>query len=156
MKKIIITCLVAFCLVSISYSQDYKTGMGIRIGYFNGLTLKYFFGSQVAFEGLLDTRWRGFEVTGLYEFHKQAFNTERLRWYIGGGGHIGVFNGNYITWEKPGSSYEIMGIDGILGLEYSFRVIPFNIGIDWKPAINIIGIKNFWFDDGALSIRYIF
>jgi hypothetical protein len=156
MKKIIITCLIAFCLVSIGYSQDYKTGMGIRAGIFDGLTLKYFLWEQVASEIILDTRWRGVDVTVLYEMHKQAFDIERLKCYYGGGGHIGIWNGNYIPWGKPGSSYEVMGVDGILGLEYSFKKFPFNMGIDWKPVINIIGIKNFWIDDGALSMRYIF
>jgi hypothetical protein len=50
----------------------------------------------------------------------------------------------------------VIGIDGIIGLEYVFRDIPINIGLDWKPALNIIGNTSFWPDKGAVSIRYIF
>ena len=81
---------------------------------------------------------------------------EHLNWYYGGGAHIGFWNGNNVKWGTAGTSYTVIGIDGILGIEYSFSEAPINIGIDWKPAINIIGYTGFWGDGGALSIRYIF
>ncbi len=156
MKRIVITCLIVFCLVSISYAQDYNTGVGLRAGFYSGLTVKHFIGTKSAFEGILATRWRGFEITGLLEIHNQAFDAERLKWYFGFGGHIGFWNGDYAKWGTPGSKYTVLGIDGILGLEYSFTEIPVNISLDWKPTINIVGYSGFWADGGALSIRYIF
>jgi hypothetical protein len=156
MKKIVITCLIVFCLVSISYAQDYTTGIGLRGGFSNGLTIKHFTGERSAFEVILASRWRGVEITGLYEIHNQAFDTERLNWYFGFGGHVGFWNGDYARWGEPNTSYTVIGIDGILGLEYNFTEIPINIGIDWKPAFNISGYTGFWADGGALSIRYIF
>ncbi len=59
-----------------------------------GLTVKHFISQRSALEGLLSTRWRGFEITGLYEVHNNAFDVERLNWYFGGGGHIGFWNGD--------------------------------------------------------------
>jgi hypothetical protein len=156
MKKITIVLLMAFCSVSLSYTQDYNTGIGLRLGYSNGLTIKHFTGSKTALEGIFASRWRGFEFTGLYEIHNQAFHTERLNWYFGFGGHVGFWNGDYAGWGNPGTSYTVVGIDGILGIEYNFNEVPLNIGIDWKPALNIIGYSGFWGDGGALSIRYIF
>ena len=158
MKKIVITCLIVFCLVSISYAQDYNTGIGLRAGPYYGLTVKHFTGEKSAFEFLLASRWRGFEITGLYEIHNQAFNTERLKWYYGFGAHVGFWNGDYTHsyWGDPGINYTVIGIDGILGLEYSFTEVPINIGVDWKPALNLVGYSGFWADGGALSIRYIF
>jgi hypothetical protein len=50
----------------------------------------------------------------------------------------------------------VVGLDGILGLEYSFVGIPINISVDWKPAFNFAGHSGFWADGGAISIRYIF
>lgn len=155
MKKNLITCLITFCLVSIGYSQEYQTGFGIRAGFFNGISLKQFVGAHSAVEMILDTRWKGLEFTGLYEFHNLAFKAKRLKWYYGFGGHVGFWNGNYVKWGTPGTSYGVSGIDGIVGLEYSFGKIPVNIGIDWKPAINLRGLSGFWIDGGALSIRYI-
>jgi len=41
-------------------------------------------------------------------------------------------------------------------LEYNFKEIPFNLGIDWKPVFNLTGASGFYGDGGAISIRYIF
>jgi len=156
MKKLGFTVLLAmFLSISVS-AQDYNTGIGVRGGFANGLTIKHFIGSKVAIEGIIATRWRGLELTGLVEFHNVAFNTERLKWYYGFGGHVGMWNGRYTKWGHPDNSYTVVGIDGILGLEYSFNEIPFNIGIDWKPAFNFVGYSGFWADGGAISFRYIF
>ena len=158
MKKFVIICLITFAYVSVSDAQDYNTGIGLRGGFANGITIKHFTGEKAAFEFILASRWRGFEITALYEIHNQAFNTDRLRWYYGFGGHIGFWNGDYTNkyWGTSGTNYTVIGIDGILGLEYSFSEAPFNIGIDWKPAYNFAGYTGFWADGGALSIRYIF
>jgi hypothetical protein len=158
MKKFLITSLVVFCFVSISLAQDYKTGIGLRGGFENGLTIKHFTREKSAMEFILASRWRGFEITGLYEVHNQAFDAERLKWYYGVGGHVGFWNGNYTYkyWGDQGTTYTVVGIDGILGLEYSFSEAPINIGLDWKPAFNFVGYSGFWADGGALSIRYIF
>jgi hypothetical protein len=158
MKKTIITTLIAFCFVSISIAQDYSTGIGIRGGPFAGLTIKHFVSEKSAFEFLLASRWRGFEVTGLYEIHNQAFDVSRLKWYYGFGAHAGFYNGDYThnRWGEKGTRYNVLGLDGILGLEYSFAEIPFNLSIDWKPSFNFYGYSGFWGDNGAISIRYIF
>jgi len=158
MKKIVITFLIVFGFVSVSMAQDYKTGVGLRGGFESGLTIKHFTHEKSAYEFILASRWRGIEITGLYEVHNQAFDVERLKWFIGFGGHIGFWNGDYTHsyWGEPGTSYAVAGIDGILGIEYSFSEAPINIGLDWKPAFNFVGYSGFWADGGALSIRYIF
>ena len=158
MKKLFITCLILFALVSVSLAQDYKTGIGFRGGFANGLTIKHFTSEKSAFEFLLASRWRGFEITGLYEVHYRAFDTERLKWYLGFGGHVGFWDGDYTYkyWGDQGKTYTVVGIDGILGLEYSFSEVPINLSLDWKPAFNFVGYSGFWADGGALSIRYIF
>jgi hypothetical protein len=158
MKKIGLSLLFALCLFFYGNAQDYNTGIGLRGGFASGLTIKHFVTSKAAFEGILASRWRGIEVTGLYEVHGRAFQTERMKWFIGFGAHVGFWNGDYTHkyWGEPGESYTVVGLDGILGLEYSFVEVPFNIGIDWKPAFNFYGYSGFWADGGALSIRYIF
>lgn len=158
MKKILITLLIVFCSAALSNAQDYRTGVGLRAGFPSGLTVKHFTREKSAFEFLLASRWRGFEITGLYEIHNEAFNTARLKWYYGLGAHVGFWNGDYTNkyWGDPGTNYTVVGIDGILGLEYSFTEAPFNISLDWKPAFNFIGYSGFWADGAALSLRYIF
>jgi hypothetical protein len=155
MKRIVISFILAFTVLNLINAQEYKTGIGIRAGLSSGLTFKQFTGRNTAFEGLLTTRWSGFDITGLYEVHNQAFDVRHLNWYYGGGAHIGFYNGSYTGWGDNGASYTVVGIDGILGLEYCFDDLPINLGIDWKPAINFVGYTGFW-SEGAISLRYIF
>lgn len=155
MKKFIFVVLFSVICLAGAKAQDYNTGIGLRGGWGTGLTVKHFLDSKKAVEGILDSRWHGFSVTGLYEIHNQAFDTERLNWYYGVGGHIGFWNGSDVSWGDN-NNYTVIGVDGILGIEYNFEEIPFNIGIDWKPVLNIVGYSGFWGDGGAISIRYIF
>ena len=156
MKKLVRLIIIAFSITAFNYSQDYSTGIGLRAGFESGITFKQFISSKSALEAIVATRWRGAEFTGLYEVHNMAFHTERLNWYFGFGAHIGFWNGNYVEWGTPGTRYAVLGIDGILGLEYNLKEIPVNIGVDWKPAFNVLGYEGFWVDGGAISIRYIF
>ncbi|MBN1989352.1 MAG: hypothetical protein JW783_08155 [Bacteroidales bacterium] len=158
MKKLGFTILLALACTLYSHAQDYNTGIGLRGGFASGVTIKHFVSSKSAFEGIVASRWRGIELTALYEVHGRAFNTERMKWFIGFGAHAGFWNGDNTSkyWGEQGVSYTVIGVDGILGLEYSFVEIPFNISLDWKPAFNFYGHSGFWADGGALSIRYIF
>lgn len=155
MKKFLLTT-VLFCLISFSFAQDYNTGIGLRGGFSNGLTVKHFVSNKAALEGILSTRWHGFEITGLYEIHNRAFNVDRLNWYFGAGAHVGFWDGNRTKWADEDRSYTVGGLDGILGIEYNIKAIPLNISLDWKPQLNFIGYSGFWADGGAISIRYIF
>jgi hypothetical protein len=152
MKKLILTFIVALSIVVLVNGQDYKTGVGLRGGFSNGLTIKHFVTEKAAFEGMIALNAgnsNGFGLTGLYEIHNQAFEVEQLKWYYGFGAHIGSFADSHVT-------NTVIGIDGILGIEYSFTEAPINIGLDWKPLINLVGNSQFYPDGGALSIRYIF
>ncbi|HOW10152.1 MAG TPA: hypothetical protein PLX08_10150 [Bacteroidales bacterium] len=158
MRKIVITLTLFIFFTLFASAQDYNTGVGLRLGFSNGLTVKHFLSQRSAVEGLLSTRWHGFELTGLYEVHDNAFDVDRLNWYFGGGAHVGFWNGDYTydRWGAEGKQYVIIGVDGILGIEYNFTEIPINISLDWKPSFNLTGYSGFWGDGGALSIRYIF
>ena len=156
MRRILLTFALLLTIATIGRAQDYKTGIGLRAGLSYGLTIKHFLNEKAAVEGLIQTRWSGFDVTGLYEIHATAFEVDKLRWYYGGGAHIGFWNGKYVSWGTYGNNYTVIGIDGIIGIEYSFSEAPINIGLDWKPAINLTGHSGLVGDGGALSIRYIF
>lgn len=156
MKKLFFALTLFLSTAIAVNAQDYNTGIGVRGGFSNGLTVKHFLDNNSAIEGILTSRWRGFNITGLYEIHAQAFNTPRLNWYYGFGGHIGFWDGyRDHPWFEDGT-YTVVGIDGILGIEYNIDAIPFNISLDYKPALNLIGYTGFWGDEVALSIRFIF
>lgn len=156
MKKFGLTILLALGTFLFSNAQDYNTGIGLRGGFAQGITIKHFVSEKAALEGIIASRWRGLEVTGLYEIHGRAFDVDRLNWYAGFGGHIGFWDGNDARWAEEDKSHTVIGVDGILGLEYNFEEIPFNVSADWKPSFNLIGHSGFWGDGGALSVRYIF
>lgn len=156
MRRIILIFILVFGIAGLSGAQEYKTGVGLRAGISAGLTLKHFINDKAAFEGLLTTKWSGFDMTGLYEIHGQAFDVEHLNWYYGFGGHVGFWNGSNTPRSSMTGSYAAIGVDGILGIEYCFTEAPINIGLDWKPVINFIGYPGFWGNEAALSVRYIF
>lgn len=137
-------------------SQDYVNSVGLRAGLSTGISYKHFLSTTDAAEGILTTRWGGFNITGLYERHLDSFDVDRLYFYYGAGGHIGFWDGDTNPWFNDASSYTVIGIDGIIGVEYALKEIPFNISIDWKPGINLIGYSGFWGDELALSFRFIF
>ena len=156
MKKLLFVILITLFLGFESNAQDYNTGIGLRGGWGTGITIKHFLGGNKAIEGIFDSQWHGVRITGLYEIHNQAFGVDRLNWYYGVGAHIGFWNGDHYRDYNNNINYTVIGIDGILGLEYNFKEIPFNIGIDWKPMIDLGGSSGFYGDGGAISIRYIF
>jgi len=57
---------------------DYKTGIGLRGGTSNGLTIKHIFGQKAAGELILSSRWKGFNITGLFEIHHRAFDIKLM------------------------------------------------------------------------------
>ncbi len=154
--RIIIIAVISLFLSSNLKSQDYINAVGVRIGLGQGITFKHFVSTTDAIEGLLDFRWGGFNITGLYERHMTAFDVDELYFYYGAGAHIGFWDGYSNPWFDNRDHYTVIGIDGLVGLEYVFTEIPFNLGIDWKPAINLIGNTGLWGDNIALSFRFMF
>ena len=152
-KKILIGIILLFSITS--FSQNYSNAVGLRGGFASGITFKHMLGEKAGFEFIADSRWGGGSITGLYEIHAQAFAVDGLNWYYGFGGHIGSYrankNNNYFNDART-----VIGIDGILGIEYNIAEIPINISLDYKPAFNLTGYTGFWGDNGALSVRYYF
>ena len=156
------TCLLLVALSTFfsttSNAQSYKTGVGLRGGWFSGLTVKHFIGPDKAIEGILCTRWSGFAIVGLMEYHKET-DISDMNWYYGFGAHVGSFN-RYDYYPVSSRNYYggnvvTLGIDGILGLEYQFQEIPITLGLDLKPFLDIVNNGGGFFDL-ALSARYVF
>jgi hypothetical protein len=146
MKKLILSFFIitSFLLISKrSSAQDYKTAVGLKFGgYENGVSIKYFPLNDVALEGVLGFREHGLVATGLYELHQQAFGVHGLRFYYGAGAHIGAigsgvyqrFNGDNETYNK---GQLLLGVDGVLGLEYVIPKSPVAISLDLNPRLEL-------------------
>ncbi len=156
-KIIIILALTFFSIFTISksFGQDYKTGIGIRVGTYNGLTIKYFSKPTLAWEFIIATRYRALGVTILVEGHTHFLGTPRLNFLYGVGGHTYFWGENNVVHSPFGKS-AVVGLDGILGLEYAWANIPISMSIDWKPTLNLGVTNRFWVDESAFSIRYTF
>ena len=168
-------CLLLLAITNTTFSQDYKTGIGLRGGWTSGLTAKHFIKEDAAIEGIFSSgwrRWTGYQITVLYEKHKAAFTSnddiKGFFWFYGAGVHFAT-GYTYEKWyDKPGYGYlggyhetyhySAFGIDGIFGLEYKIEEVPITVGIDVKPFIEIPTISgpSFGFWDMGLSIRYVF
>lgn len=156
MRKTILLFLLIFIFTIRVDAQDYNTGIGIRAGTSNGLTIKHFIAQESLVEIIFASRWHGYNLTGLYQVYKQAFKTNRLNWFYGVGAHIGSYQGEEHRRFDDDNNYWLLGLDGIIGLEYNFHEIPFNISLDWKPAVDFTGGFYPWGDEVAFSLRYIF
>jgi hypothetical protein len=156
-KKLLFGLMLLFLGVTTESFAQYNTGIGLRAGSGNGLTVKHFLNEGAAIEGILHTRWRGLVITGLYEVHRDIREVRGLQWFYGGGAHLGTWNANNrnTPWGDNSASSTIVGLDGIIGLDYKFINAPINLSLDWKPTLNF-GDAGFWGDEVALSIRFAF
>ncbi len=153
MKKILAFAILILTCTSINAQSDYERAIGLRLGFDNGITYKQFITSISAIEALAYFGNNSFNFTGLYELNNEnAFQVDRLDWYYGAGGHFGFRNSNN---EGNDGSF-ILGVDGIIGIEYNIETVPINVSLDWKPQVNIVGGNGFVGDTGALSVRYVF
>lgn len=165
MKKIIPYLLISsfICCAHLLKAQPYKTGIGLRLASdVNGLTIKHFIKEDAAIEGILSGPfpWRGLHITGLYEKHLPAFKSNQVLFFYGAGAHLGYYrSGRYESWKGRyyyyGSPVLSAGIDGIIGLEWLIPGIPFTLGADLKPTLEIFN-PIFGYLDGGISFRYRF
>lgn len=156
MKKTLLIVFLAASFVTAAIGQDYKTSLGVRLGYPYGLTVKHFIGKKSALEGILASSWGGFVATALYEYENWTGKYPGLNWYWGAGVHAGfwdAYNHPLIDDSYTGS---VIGADFIIGLEYTFDEVPVNLSIDLLPTYNIIGYTGWGGLTGAISARYVF
>ncbi|MBP7075430.1 MAG: hypothetical protein KBB11_00130 [Bacteroidales bacterium] len=144
----------------LSVAQIYRNGLGVRIGETQGIIYKQFFAKTVALEAGLAFFKQGVNLTLIAENHHfDMFRTKNLYLFYGFGLHAGYFDGTRIPLWFPDDRgfryYFVSGVDGIVGMEYTFEQIPVCIGLELKPAMNIIGTVSYW-QGYAVSLKYIF
>jgi len=167
MKKIILftAVLAAFLLFgkqsNAQQADNYQTAIGLKFGgYENGFSLKYFTNNSVALEGILGFRDHGVVITGLYEFHQEVFGLHELWFYYGAGAHIGAEgSGTYQTFDGSNQVYTgghiLLGVDGVLGLEYKIPEAPVAISLDVNPRAELATGPFFDIAPG-LGLKYVF
>lgn len=159
MKKILLLFVGLLAFSSYSQAQGYSSSggssIGARFGFEQGVTYKKHLGGGAAFEGILSARNWFTNITGLYHFfHKPTGIGPGLDWFVGAGGHLWIYNVNNRYLPNYATGNLGIGVDGVLGMQYNFAEVPFNIALDWKPALNLIGGSGFYGGGFGLSVRY--
>jgi hypothetical protein len=155
-------------------AQESQKQAGFRFGNTTGFTGRIITENNFAFEGILGFRNGGVQLYGLFE-SRRPLNLNRIEnmfLYFGGGAHAGFvrwdayhnnndpYNGypyyhdDYHDWHT-GPAF---GVDGIIGMEYSFNSAPISLAVDFKPFFEFYGPfylrANFW--DFGFHVRYNF
>jgi len=154
MKKSIL--IILLIVISCSYnnlqaqntSSEYRTAVGVKM-YPGSISFKLGLDDSRYLEALGAFWNKGFRTTVLYEIHNPLLNTSGLRWYYGAGAHVGFYNSKYYR----GSS--LIGIDGVLGIDYKVQGAPLNLSLDWQPSFEFGDGSGFegW---GGIGVRFTF
>lgn len=83
-------------------------------------------------------------VEALLDFIYKPFIQENFNWYAGAGPFLTI-----------GDDFQF-GAVGEIGLEYHFSEIPLALGLDWRPAFQIVDDTNFAVDGFGFNLRYVF
>ncbi len=155
MKKILcILILTLGCMYTASAQINYKSAVGLRLTNGGGITYKTAMGNN-AFEAIgyfnLGRKSNQINLSGLYEITKDIPGVNNLDWYYGLGLGVGISTGHEFD-EDNGLN---LGVEGIVGMEYTLPKAPFNFSLDWKPRIGIGKGPLFSATGIALSIRYV-
>ena len=152
-------------------AQENLKQAGFRFGNTTGFTGRIITEDNFAFEGIFGFRNGGVQLYGLFETRKPLYlnRVENMFLYFGGGAHIGFVKWNeYDQYYDPYHGYyddnydwhigAAFGLDGIIGMEYSFNAAPISMAVDFKPFFELYGPflmrVNFW--DFGFHIRYNF
>ena len=157
MKKLLFTALLFFAAFNLG-AQSTKPmlqSIGVKV-YPGAITYKQYKTESVAKELLAYFNEDGFRLTGLYEKHMPIPNAEGLEWYVGGGGHFGLWNKSWRLRNPPSTAVFAIGVDGVLGLDYKIPSAPLIISFDWLPSFNMVGHTYFEGGWGGLAVRYTF
>lgn len=141
MKKIFLLAIII--LSTNSFSQSYKTAIGLKGGYpsLGGLNLKKMLSSNTAAELSVGGYTGGLYFSGLFEIQKSLPEPTGLDWYIGAGPAVGF-----------GTNALFLSANGVIGVDYTFQDLPLNIALDTGPVISLSPIGFYW--GGGLAVRY--
>ena len=155
MKRTLTILLVIAALSFGAQAQSYKMALGLRGGDPSGVTFKAFISSTNALELVVGTGYFGhnFSITGFYQWQKPTGWTPNLDWYIGPGAHVGFWNDYYRDEYKTGV---LVGVDGIVGLEYTLDDIPLNFAIGMGPTFQLTSGPGWYYWNGGFAVRYVF
>ena len=135
------------------YVNPYTKSIGVKVSP-GAITYKNMFKTARAIEVIGYASLDGFSASILKEIYTPIEGAENLSWYIGYGGHMGVWSEEWKKTNPNSSNSNIaVGFDGIIGFDYKIKNSPLNISVDWQPAFSII--QSYFKNHGGISVRYV-
>lgn len=166
MRKISLLMVVLF-ISFLGYSQSYQTALGAKWGnvgggfsYGYGLNIKHFFAGSNALEATVGLGRHHFNAQALYEWQKELDQSIGLDWYVGLGGTLGTWRGEWDDHPVFGDGYNrgfYLGANAVVGLDWNLERItslPLGLALDVGPYLGVIN-SGYWGWNGAFAIRYI-
>lgn len=145
----VLTLQTAVAQSSNKNQVDYRTAIGIKLWDGGGVNLKTFLSDKSAVEVIGFFYRGGTRITGLYELHGNLNSEGNLKWYAGFGAHVEIVT-------RTVRSTTGLGADGVLGLDYKFTNMPFNIAFDWNPSLQLGVAERNGFNASRAGIAFRF
>lgn len=156
-----IVCMLALIgsMTTSADAQVFKSAIGARLGYPLAISYKTFVSEYNAVE--FYGGFRGFgsygflSLNGAYQVHRDIDGIDNLQWYFGGGAYVNFWNYNFNNTYARTS----FGVQGYLGLQYTFPDVPLSLTFDWVPGFslssNLFDNNRFAGVYGGLGVRYV-
>ena len=156
-KTLILFCLCLGLFAFDSAAQNYQSAAGVRLGSPLSASYKTFINDSGAIEAFASFRnfsgYSWFAINGAYQIHKPISAVDGLNYYYGAGAGVYFWNFDF----DGDNATTTLGIQGYLGLDYTFKDTPINLTVDWIPTIFVNGFTSgFGSGFGSLGIRYTF
>jgi hypothetical protein len=124
-------------------SQMYTTALGVRADASTldvalaEISVKHFFSEKNAFE--INFGAGRYFLWSQLLFHSNNRLKKDIEWYWGAGVDGGYwFTGSHGGGGKYDQNGAWLGLDGVLGIEYTFNYIPINLAMDMGPTFRVI------------------
>lgn len=155
MKRTLTIMLLLVAITAGTHAQSYKSAIGLRGGDPFGVTFKTFISNINALELIVGSGYWGneFAITGFYQWQQPTDWTPNLDWFIGPGAHLGFWNES--SKEEYGTGV-VIGVDGIIGLEYTLDDIPLNFSVGLGPTFQFTSGPGWYYWNGGFAVRYVF
>jgi len=161
MKKRLLRLLFALLFTIAGLGIGHAQEIGVRFGDVSA--------GNVAIDGIFSTGefnrlhadvsfGDGIAADLLWDFFYRPLADEAFNWYMGVGPYLAILNED-IFYEGGGKESETnfsLGAAFEIGIEYRFVDIPVALGLDYRPALEVIDETGFHWGGFGLNIRYVF
>jgi len=93
----------------------------------------------------------------VWDFLYRPLGDEAFNWYMGVGPYLAILDQDYDSNgnHSDGTDFSL-GAAFEIGLEYRFNQVPIALGVDYRPALEVIDHTTFHWEGFGVNIRYIF